>query len=703
MANDTKIIYDHNNIPIKELIPNLDPGFFIPTGGQNVKSSDVTLMPYQYHAWVYAACRTIANNIARLDKYLTYSNDTEKKVTSEHEIFNLFANPNIFMMTSITFWQAVVLALLLPGGSKGDTGGQVFLVGLKKNREKVRFDRGEIPDFIYPYSGKFITPWKESDKLKGWKYEAQGEETIFFEMGEIIRINFFNPYDWLKGMSPLSAAGIALYQDVKASIYNSNFFDNDATLSGLLTSDQHLTDDQFKTYMSRWYSNYGGAGNVGKTAILGAGLKYQQYGTLHKDMQYIEQKANNLEEILAAFGLNKIAVGKYEQLNFATIREGRRMLWQDTYQPIDIQINTAINDQWIRFIDKNLILKSDYSQIEALRDDYKGRAESAAIMVEKLDFPASLAAELNDIPLTEQNLKDYPWLNERPVKPSFGAAGQVEEPDKAKSTTGIIVGKDLDEDYLEKFSDGYIEKVLDPDEKRFIKKLDRFINSQRNRMQDKVDIWLQHQGKIAKVINVSPQMFLLDSTKENDALLKIVEPLVVTQLESEKEQLIAELGELINWDVDNPTIQAYISARKEEIKAINTTTFKSAHKKIGEAIEVAVKENYTPYQTAKLIKTAISDVGEIRRNQSKMIARTETGIIHGKARFEAFHQEGFSFHQWVTATDEKVRDLHRATHRSVVEIGKVFMPVNLLYPLDTNGDPGNIINCRCVAVAYDKD
>lgn len=703
-----KLIYDYKGDPVSKVrtIPNLDPGFFIPTlSAGNISASDIAERPYQYHPWINACGRVISMNVSRLPKVLTKKDKPEEYIY-EHEVLALFENPNPFM-TEIVFWQAIVLGLLLPSkrtNEKGNTGGQVFLVCDSGNEDKPQVDlrKGDIPKFIYPYTDKVIRPRRDGkDRLTGWIYEVPGYKNtkIEYELDEIIRINFFNPYDWLKGMSYFSPAQIAVLQDIKADIYNTTTFDNDATIAGLLTSDQHLTPEQFEIYMKRWYEKYGGAGNSNRTAILGMGLKYQQYGLTHADMQYVEQKEKNYEQILAVHGLNRIALGNYEKLNRATIVEGRRMLWQDTYMPIDQQITVSINNQWVRNID-NFRLRSDYSGIEALREDYGNRAKAGGTMVKDMDFPPALAARLNNIPLTDQNLTDYPWLNEKPEQKAPGGFAGAESLAPIISTKGVEVG----EDERMKLSWDYIHKVLDPGEKKFKAQLERFFNSQRNRMQDRVDFWLKQQERAIKIMILDPKMFLLNFFEENEALAKLIKPLVIDQLKRETARIEQELGELIEWNVTDERIGEFIKARQNEIKEINSTTFKKAHKKIGAAIEEAIKENATPQQAAKLIKSAISDVGEVRKNQSLTIARTETGIISSSTRFKAFHIEGIEYGEWLTAGDEGVRSNHRkAGEAGILPIGQKYPYVNMRFPLDPEGAVGEIVNCRCVLLAAEKE
>ena len=108
-------------------------------------------------------------------------------------------------------------------------------------------------------------------------------------------------------------------------------------------------------------------------------------------------------------------------------------------------------------------------------------------------------------------------------------------------------------------------------------------------------------------------------------------------------------------------IQEFVDARAEGLKAINTTTINMYRDKISEAISDGYKNTFTPQQFAKAVKEAISDTGEVRKNQARTIARTETGIISSTARQEAFEDEGFTL-------AELMDDLY---YLSVVMIGEV--------------------------------
>ena len=702
----------------KKSIPNLDPDFLVPTaGGQSISIADISKKPYQYHVWIYASAKVIADNIKWLPKITEDKNGGN--IDYENDLLDVFKSPNPWMPSSVTFWEAVILGLLLPStradNKKEDTGGQVFLVGVDYSGNPVDFAKGEIPDLIFPYTDSVIrareVKCKGGTRLDGWDYvnPVNGKTELQFTLEEVIRIHLYNPYDWLSGLSPFVPAQFAMSEDIKSDIYNAQSFENDGTVAGVLQTELDLNDTQYRQNYKRWNERHGGSGRNNTVAILGNGLKYQQFGLSHVDMQFTEQKQFNFEKFAAAYKLNKIAYGKYENINFATIKEGRKLLWQDTYRPLDQLITVSIQNQWCNnWNNGNQIFRSDYTNVDELRPNYSTASKNAKTMTE-MGLPAWRAFQLNDIPLTGQDLSDYPWLNEQPIQKT--AAPPM--PEKSINVTKSLQKEMLSEEEKAAISLDYIKRVLDPGEKKWRDAMDKFFVSQRNQMQDLVDKWLKNQKAIPteidksvyliaywKQLNIDPSAFLLEPTGENKKLEKVFRPLVKDQLIRETARLKEELGALISFNVDEDMIDDMVKARIEDIKQINTTTFKMANKKIGLAIEQAIKDNDTPQEAAKKIKEAISDVGEVRKNQSMTIARTETGTISSSTRFQAFRIEGIEYTEWLTAGDEKVRDSHViAGNSGPVEIGGNFPAVNMRFPLDPKGLPGDIINCRCVAVA----
>jgi SPP1 gp7 family putative phage head morphogenesis protein len=681
--------------------PNLDPTFFFGMArGNRIQIDDVERKPYEYHWLTWACARAITRNVSRLDRFLYEKSKKEEQ--REHPFLELLNHPNP-LMTRTTFFEAVLLNILLPSRSDAYSkanGGQCFIIPLDDMGNKVDLDKGIIPASLWPYDDSIITPWKEGGQLRGWKMKLVTGDTVkedTYLPNQIIRISQFNPYDWLKGIPITSPVGMAFISDLKAEIWNERNYDNDAVPAGTLSSKEFLNDATVNELQKRWYEKYGGPGNVRRIAVLGAGLEFKQLQMNAKDLEFQKSRDNVRKTFLAATGLNEIALGNYEQINYATIVEGRRMLWEDTYIPFDDLINESMTSQCVRYIDRpraSWILKSDISAVPAMRRDMKEPIANAKVLYD-MGAPFSLACEMNAIQLPKDTLTKFPWLNEEPKKASpFGGIGEGVSP--AVEPTKSLVR--ITRSHISKVSESYIERVLSPGERFFIKKLESFFNGQRNEAQDIVDAWM----KTAANPLIDASAFTLPLGPWTDKLVTIYRSVAYDQLHRELQKLSEEVGS-ISFNVINPMIDRFVGRRLYDLRGVNRTTNEYIMNHVKEAIDTGIRDNLTIREMGKGIKEALSDVGEIRKNHSLTIARTETSIISGSARYEAFQTAGIEYHQWTTAEDERVRDTHADENGNVVKVGDRFPVTNLLYPAQMGGPAGEVINCRCVALAVEGD
>jgi SPP1 gp7 family putative phage head morphogenesis protein len=322
-----------------------------------------------------------------------------------------------------------------------------------------------------------------------------------------------------------------------------------------------------------------------------------------------------------------------------------------------------------------------------------------------------MACRMNKITISEQDLKANPWLKEKPEKVSpinFAGAGNANGEQKPKLPPPeklLTIGKSMktmDYDSRRKYQDDYQDKVHIPLEKIYHEKITRFFIGQRNRMQDRVDIWLAKNTRKTMKAADDPQLdqFLLDKEKEDKRANDVIQQLMAQQINVGMNRLDEEMGG-IDWGKVDPLSHKYSLIERVAMEDINTTTFTVARDKIGEAIGQAVDDNLTAQEAAKLIKESIADVIDIRRNQAMTIARTETGKIQSGLRFDVYRDEGIEYTMWTTANDEKVRDSHMMADGEVRRIDTPFS-MGLLYPLQSGGPAEEIINCRCIGILTDN-
>lgn len=700
--------------PVKRSVeaPNLDPGFWLTSDG-GIGVEQTVSRPFTYHAWINACVRVIANNVSPLERVLV--NRTDGVIKRQHEILSLLAKPNK-VMTQVPFFRMILCHLLLPttrGGSS--TGGQSFIIPWNtKADSKVRLDKGELPDELFPYSEEYFEPWfddrasKGRKQLKGWKFRvgASEEAAIYFEHGEIIRVNLLNPYDVLKGMSPYSPVASAVELDAYADSYNQDTFKNDGRLDGQVTGEGIMGTDELQKLKEQWFQTLTGP-RKRRVAFLTGGLKYEQFALSPVEMAYLEQQKWTRQKMIAAYGVNRIGLGDYEDVNYATIREGRKLLWHDTYIPIDKTITDAFNGQWIHYTDMGRVaLMSDYSRVPALQEDMDGRVKTAGLMCQQMGMPASLASRIMQIPITQDDINKWPSLDQPPVKTPTPGTGTPGEEILAGAPV-VRDGRGTPEQERRKYSEAYVKQVLDPGERSFKRDLDKFFIEQRNKIMDEVDRWLDKQ-KAVRAAGVSAFELLPDEVREFLRLKKIYDPAVRRQADAEKAQLDKEI-DLVKWDVTPQRLEYWANKRAAFLEDINTRTLNIARDAISETVKQGIDDGLTPQEMAREVKAAVHAVYEVRlgkppdahgkfdlggMSSSTTISRTEMGTISTLVRVDAFKTEGVRKVEWVTSRDDLVRETHQLLDGVVVDFGDTF-DNGLRWPRDQEGDAGEIINCRC--------
>ena len=113
------------------------------------------------------------------------------------------------------------------------------------------------------------------------------------------------------------------------------------------------------------------------------------------------------------------------------------------------------------------------------------------------------------------------------------------------------------------------------------------------------------------------------------------------------------------------------------------------------------KEGFAIHQIAERIKKELVGLLDITMDQALSISTTEILGSANYSRYLGINKSGFKKKEWYTASDEKVRPLHREMHGKTINVGDVwiFSDGNTLrHPGDYEGPDHLVVNCRCVEV-----
>jgi len=290
-----------------------------------------------FYKWrCFVAVWTIAQAVAQLDRQVTDGkwkpiNDPLLDLISDEFLLNVVSymklNGGVYIWKNMVWNKVVRLDILRPD-----------LVHAILNDTKTSIDH-------YDYN---LTPNKKRR----------------FEVDEIISIQNFNPrfpyplnIEWL---SDVQAIATAIDADYQASKWNWKFFYNNASVDGVLETEQNLSPENVEIIQNKWDQKYRWTDNAHKVWILTGGLKYKPVNASQKEMDFVESRRFNRDEILWFFRVPKAMIWLWEwSWNNLNVRAYQGIFAREVVKPLATRIAEAFNyelfGEWVRFEFVNIV------------------------------------------------------------------------------------------------------------------------------------------------------------------------------------------------------------------------------------------------------------------------------------------------------------------------------------------------------------
>jgi HK97 family phage portal protein len=166
------------------------------------------------------------------------------------------------------------------------------------------------PNYMRPYR----------DEQGRLRYQYAGEKNPFTPK-DIQHLKLLRLPDTLLGLGPIQAARAEIEGALDLRDYSSNWFRDGNVPTGVLTSDQIVSDSQAESARARFKSSQGGKRDI---AVLGAGLHYEGMFLNPADAQFLESQQFTTTQIARLFGTPS-------SLMLATV-EGNSQTYQNVEQ-----------------------------------------------------------------------------------------------------------------------------------------------------------------------------------------------------------------------------------------------------------------------------------------------------------------------------------------------------------------------------------
>ena len=240
------------------------------------------------------ACVTIlAEDFAKLqpDIYRRIESTGGREVAKDHDLYALLYQPNDFQ-NGFEFRETMMANLVLHGNAyavkiRNGRGKVIRLVPVNANWVGLR----EAPngDLLYRVTPSGLHMMAE---LKG--------EPFFIPSEDMLHIRGMS-MSGLLGASRMMMAKEAIALTLAYEQQAARWMSNQASLSGVLSTDQKLSEPAAKRLAQDWRDLKTGLQNAGKIAVLEQGLKFQPLSMNAEQAQFIASRQFQVAEIARAF------------------------------------------------------------------------------------------------------------------------------------------------------------------------------------------------------------------------------------------------------------------------------------------------------------------------------------------------------------------------------------------------------------------
>ena len=504
--------------------------------------------------------------------------------------------------------------------------------------------------------------------IEYYEYNYWTNKKRRFEVDEIISIQNFNPrfpyplnIDWL---SEVQAIATAIDADYQASKWNWKFFYNNASVDGVLETEQNLNQDTVNQIQNKWEQKYRWTDNSHKVGILTWGLKYKQINASQKEMDFVESRRFNRDEILWFFRVPKAMIGLWEwSWNNLNVRAYQGIFAREVVKPLATRIAEAFNyelfGEWVRFEFVNIVP----TDLEQTRQDWLANAMTLNEFRATRNLPPLKDGDRlrgayimwaygawSEVWNDEQDIIDLDkWLNVPEMK-NVELKGKVQEIIDKKIKENTRWTEEYNQKYWErkiqrnnKFDEIYFEKI----QKVFEKQQKEILKEYKERYKANVKEW-----KSIKVNKKAELKFpLLSMAKRGLIYYSYLKDAQDELVKMEAEQALIEV-----WIVRDFIISEALEKQlMKNIEKFAWSIDEDTNKKLV-ADFTTILEKWLSFDNGKDL--LLSTFNELKTTRADLIVRTETirawnwgsqiwrqesGVVEKKQRYTALDERVCEF------------------------------------------------------------
>lgn len=308
---------------------------------------------------VFACIRLISEQLACLPiNVYKYANTGKEKDRTHHVDYLISECPNEYM-TAFEFWQMMIVNLLLCGDCYAEI--------VRKNGRPIE---------LWPIPANRVV--KDTKNYKEPVYFVQMDDeyrTLYSE--DILHIPGMGQ-EYLKSYNPVVIARDCLGLSLAAERFASDYFANGAHPSGVVETDNALSEPAFERLKQSINEKYVGLGKTNRVMLLEEGMKYKTMAGAPKESQMLETRQHQVVEVARLFNVPPHKIMDMTRATFSNIEELNISFAQDTLVPYCVRIQQAVKQKLFLSHEKKDYFV-EYNLGALLRGKLKDRYEAYAM------------------------------------------------------------------------------------------------------------------------------------------------------------------------------------------------------------------------------------------------------------------------------------------------------------------------------------
>lgn len=305
---------------------------------------------------VFNCVRVLAESMGMLPCRLLKQTGRVRLPATGHRLYPLITMAPNSYMTAQEFWEMLVACLCLRGN--------FYAYKVKA--------LGNVVELL-PLNPDIVTPKLKDDWTVEYKVNFKsGSQTL--TQDEIWHVRLFT-LDGLNGLNPIAYARQALGLGQAMDAHAAKLFTNGAVTSGVLRTEQQLTDEAFGRLKEDFQGQHMGVANAYKPMILEMGLDWKPISLNAQDTQFIESKKLTEAQICGLFRVPPHLVASMEKMTLNNIEHMGMSFVNYSLVPIMTRIEHRIQVGLLNEKDR-LTHYAKFNAGALMRGDLKGRYES---------------------------------------------------------------------------------------------------------------------------------------------------------------------------------------------------------------------------------------------------------------------------------------------------------------------------------------